>query len=236
VLTNPAYVARRVHHGEVVADATWPPLVHVDDFERAQARLEARQDVKQGATPRLLTGVARCGVCSGRMACGKDRLDRRIYQCRNGFHVARDMRRLDAWVEEIVVDRLSRPDAADALEGAPDPAAGEARKRAEGLRAELDEAMGLWKAKKLSATRFAEMEQELLPQIAEAEREARRALVPLDIDVPTEGLEEWWERELEREQKREIIGALIAAVVVHPVGKGRRNFDPADVTDVEWRR
>jgi hypothetical protein len=36
--------------------------------------------------------------------------------------------------------------------------------------------------------------------------------------------------------RREVMSAFIVAVTVHPVGKGRRNFDHGDYTTIEWRR
>lgn len=235
VLANPAYVARRVHQGEVVGPAGWKALVDEATFDRAQARLESRVGHRQPASTRLLTGVARCSVCGGKLHVGHDRRKRKLYQCRAGFCVARDLRRLDAYVIAVALERLSRPDIADALDGAPDPAVAQAKARAAELRAELDDAMGRWKAKKLSVQAYTEMEAHLLPRITEAEREARRAMVPVDVDVPGEGIDAWWDG-LGFDQRRSIVGALISAVVVHPVGKGRRGYDPAETTAIEWRR
>jgi DNA invertase Pin-like site-specific DNA recombinase len=239
ILSRPAYIAQRVHRGELLP-AGWAPIIDRDQWERVQRRLEVHRETnrRQATGVNLLTGVARCSVCGGPMhgstSTGPRGTGKSLYVCEKRCS-GRDRARLDAWVEAIVVERLSRPDVAEALEGAPDPAAGEARTRVEELRAELAEAMKLWKAKKLSVQAYAEMEAELGRQITEAEREARRALVPLDLDVPDEGVAEWW-KGLERQQQREIVGALIAAVVVQPVGKGRRRFDPADHTEIEWRR
>jgi hypothetical protein len=230
-----------VHRGDVVGDAGWPALVDAERFDRVQARLEARRGVRQKGTARLLTGVARCGVCGAKMTVGKDRMGRRFYQCRGGqrddrrFCVARDLTHLEAWVTVVVLERLARPDVAEALSDSPDPAAAEARTRVDELRARLDDATGEFVAGRLSASTLAKVEAELGEQIAEAERAARAALVPLDVDVPATGVDGWWDG-LTVEQQREVVGALIAAVTVRPVGRGRRDYDPAEFTSVEWRR
>lgn len=234
-LQNPHYAGRLVHRGEVLRDGDWPPIVDPERFDRAQARLASRVQYRQPHRTRLLTGLARCGVCGGRLHVGHGRDKRKVYQCVGGFCLARDERRLDGYVISVVLDRLENPDVADTMSGEPDPAVAAAEERAAELRSELDDAMARWKAKRLSTAAFAEMEAHLLPQIAEAEAEARRARVPLDIDVPAEGVAEWWDG-LERDQKRAVLGALVAAVIVHPVGKGRRNYDVSEVTTIEWRR
>lgn len=236
LLTNPHYAARRVHRGEVVGEGDWPALVDADTFERAQARLAAMggRKTRQTKRARLLTGVALCGVCGGRMHALHDRRGRKFYECGEGYHVARDLASLDAFVTAVVVERLSRPDVADALADAPpDPAVEQAKQRAIELRAQLDAAIEHFAAGKLTAATLAKVEARLLPMVAEAEHEARQALVPLEIDVPAD-VAGWWEG-LTDEVRREVVGALIDAVVVLRAKRGSRKFDPSAVR-VEWRR
>jgi DNA invertase Pin-like site-specific DNA recombinase len=231
MLKTPAYAARRQHQGEVIGAANWPAIVDPVTFDRVQARLaevKARHPRMRG-TARLLSGVARCGVCGGRVACMHDRNKRKIYHCRDGFHVARDLTKLDAYVSAVIVERLSRPDAVAALAGSGvDPAADSARARVDRLRAQLDEAVAEFTAGNLTGALLAKVEQQLLPAIEEAEREARRAYVGLDLDVPTENVGRWWES-LTAEIRREVVGALLSSVTILPTGQGRRTFDPDDV-------
>lgn len=236
VLTNPGYVARRVHRGEVVGAGEWPPLVDVDTFDRAGARLASmrQRKTRQRSTARLLTGVGRCGVCGGRLHALHDRRGRKFYECRAKFCVARDLTNLDAFVTAIVVERLSRPDVAEALTDATPPDATlEARHVAAELRARLDSAVVEFTAGNLTAATLARIEADLMPKIATAEQEARNALVPIEIDVPATGVDDWWDS-LTLEQRREVVGALIAAVVVLPAVKGSRRFNP-DAIRIEWR-
>ena len=153
-----------------------------------------------------------------------------------GFHVARDEAKLDAFVTTALLDRLKRPDVATLFDSSENPEVQAARAKVAELKAELAEAMALWRAKKLSLLGYAEIEGELQQQITEAERLARSTAVPLDVELPAaDRIDAWWD-DMERAQRREIVGAVIAAVVVHPVGKGmgRKTFDPAAVT-IEWR-
>jgi site-specific DNA recombinase len=63
LLTSPRIAGLREHHGEIVAEATWPPLIDRDTFDRLVARIEGRA-LKQGRPHKyLLSGVLRCGHC-----------------------------------------------------------------------------------------------------------------------------------------------------------------------------
>lgn len=235
ILRNPAYAGRRVHQGEIIGEAAWPALIDADVFDRVQARFAAAvsRNTRQTKTARLLTGVARCGVCGGRMHALHDRRGRKFYECKDGFHVARDLAKLDEFITTVVVERLKRSDVAEALADAPpDPAVDHARSRAAGLRTQLDDAVEQFTAGNLTAATLAKVEAGLLPQIADAEREIRRVLVPLEVDVPADA-DGWW-ASLTGEVRREVVAALIAAVVVLPARRGSRSFDPAAVR-VEWR-
>ncbi len=237
MLSNPAYAARRVHRGEVVGEADWPAIINPETFDRVQARFAAMagRQSRQTRTARLLTGVARCGVCGGRMHALHDRRGRKLYECRGKFCVARDLVKLDAYVTAIVLERLSRPDVTEALAGVgSDPAVEDAQRRVQELRGQLDDAVEQFTAGKLTAATLAKVEGKLLPLVDEAEREARHALVPLEVEVPSSDVDAWWDG-LTGEVRREIVATLLAAVVVLPTRKGTRGFDPAAVR-IEWRR
>jgi site-specific DNA recombinase len=234
VLANAAYAARRVHRGEVVGDADWPALVTDNVFDRVQHRLDARRGVRQTGTARLLTGVARCGVCGGKMHVLRDRNRRRTYGCRDSYCVARDMEKLDAYVTVVVLERLARPDVGDLLADAPDPAVARAREDAAALQGRLDDAIREFTAGNITAATLAKIEVDLGARIAAAERTARAALVPIDLDMPeASGVEAWWDN-LDPQQCREIVAALIAAVVVLPTRQGERTFNPETVR-IDWR-
>ncbi|MEX2659701.1 MAG: recombinase family protein [Acidimicrobiales bacterium] len=236
VLVNPAYVARRVHRGAVVGAGNWPALVDEERFERVQARLVAQRTslTRQTSTARLLSGVGRCGVCGGKVNAGHDRNKRKMYQCRTSFCVARDLVKLDEFVTAVVLARLARPDVTEALGGVVDPAAEDARQAAAKLRAQLDEAVEEFTAGNLTASTLSKVEARLVPLIDQAERTARNAVVPIELDVPATDLEVWWES-LTGEVRREVVATLLAAVVILPAVRGSRTFDSSAIR-IEWRR
>ena len=163
------------------------------------------------------------------------RKDGKAYSCRDRHCASRSVPKLDAYVTGRVLERLSRADVAEGLADMANPVAEAARQRADALRAELAEAFELWRAGKLSVGAYGRMESDLQPRIAEADREARKALVPIALDVPTEGVDAWWDG-LDHEQHREVVAALVAVVAVHPLkaGMSPRRFYP-ELVDIEWR-
>jgi site-specific DNA recombinase len=95
IITNPAYAGLRVHQGEVIGPGKWEPLISVEDFERIHAIRRARGGGGKRGPGRpagaayLLTEVATCGKCGGRMMHDTERrvrddgTRRRRYVCRN---------------------------------------------------------------------------------------------------------------------------------------------------------
>ncbi len=235
MLTNRAYLGHRMHKGTDYGQG-WQPLVDETTFEAVAKRREATSWRKVRKTSALCSGIARCGVCRSRLEIKHSGRGDVHYGCQQGYHVYRRAADVDRWVTAAVVARLCLPDVGDQLRGREDPRVNEIRARADGLRIELDDAMARWKAGGLSVQAYAEMEAHLLPRISEAERELRRAVLPIAIDVPaSESVPKWWDG-LSTEVRREMVAALIAAVVIQPVGKGRRQIAWDETTKIEWRR
>lgn len=237
LLSNPAYAARRVHRGEIIGAADWPPLVDPATFDRAQQLADERRtrNTRYTGKARLLTGVARCGKCGGKMVAIHDHKIRKVYACRDKFEVSRDMLKLDAYVAETLIRHLQEK-AADAK--VPDGPGDDSRDRAAAERARLDEAVDLYTAGKLTASTLARIEQRVLAELAAIDRAARSRPGPLlDITVPA-GVDEgwsWWES-LDPSVRREIVAAHVGAVVVLPTGKGRgRGALDTDCVRIEWR-
>ena len=173
MLSNPAYAGLRVHQGEVVGDADWPVIIAPDDWSRVQGRLadpERRASARRTAAGpvNLLTGIARCGVCGAGLVYGQDR-GRRQYVCRAaGFHVARDMNYLDAYVTAIVLERLAGADVS--LDDSPTDDVLAARREADELRARLGAAADEYVAGKLSGAMLSRVESQLTAAIARRRR------------------------------------------------------------------
>jgi hypothetical protein len=142
VLINPRYAGHRTYRGEVVGPATWPPLVDEDTYEAARALLslpERRTSTTSGtARLYLLPGLARCH-CGSDVASGRSRHNKRTYQCRVSKHLSRTAEPIDELVEAVVIERLSRPDAAGLLTDSDTPDLQVYWARAQALRERLDD-------------------------------------------------------------------------------------------------
>lgn len=139
VLMNPRYAGLRSHVGEdlrarmrtatarlegIIGPATWPALVGEDTFWAVVEKLVDPSRANPGRTGiRLLTGLALCGFeveparrCGATVHGGANAQHQSTYRCRAAYgHVGRRSEPVDAWVEEVIIARLSRDDAKDLL-------------------------------------------------------------------------------------------------------------------------
>ncbi len=243
VLSNPAYIARRVHRGQVVGDAAWPAIVDLETWNRCAARLAdpRRKTVRDASLKHLLTGVARCDVCGSPMGWLSNR-GTPSYACDGTaspsarFCTSIKEADLDGYITAVVVARLQRPDvlALVAGSGSDAPEATDVRARITLLRRELDDALELVQARKLSVKSFAGIEQGLSAQIEQLEEQARPASVsPLLANLAGPDVVARWEA-LTLGQRREVVAALLSVRVARASVPGRRTFEPARVL-VQWR-
>lgn len=128
VLTNPRYAGLRAHRGEVVGPAIWTGIVDEQTWRSAVSILtdaSRRTNHRPGnERTRLLTGIARCGVCDDDTTVlgGSRGAGAPTYRCRSSKHLERRAEAIEEVIHQRVLDRLSAPDAADLLvdRGAPE--------------------------------------------------------------------------------------------------------------------
>ncbi|WP_158251642.1 recombinase family protein [Cryobacterium sp. M91] len=118
-LRNPAYAGIREYKGEAVAEGDWEPIItrqKWDDYTRLRTHRKTPHDWSN-KTKYLLSGLALCAVCGGRMLArpdyprkGVDRPPRIAYACTDNWCTQRDQARLDALVESVIIARFSQPD------------------------------------------------------------------------------------------------------------------------------
>jgi site-specific DNA recombinase len=258
VLVRPRNAGLMVHRGQVVGRAEWPAILNEDLWRGVCAVLgdPTRRSNTTTARQWLLSGLARCGAPVGDAICGspvrsfsaggrsRGRQLKPTYTCRTGKHVVRDAAAMDEYVEAVIIERLSRPDAADLL--APDQtgdvAALHARDAA--LRARLDELGRLYGEDVIDAAQLAQgtaairtQREQITAQLAAFSRGSVLAGVA-DAADPAKV---WAGLDLSR--KRAIVDVLIEVVILPAAHKGRRAgwragetyFDPASVA-IHWKR
>jgi hypothetical protein len=235
MLTNPAYNAKRVHQGKVVARGTWEPIIGDDDWARITAKITdpTRRTNRARTGANLLSGTARCGKCGGPMGATGLRNGANSYVCRDCQRIVRDLATLDAYVTAIVLERLNRSDV-DLTDNPPEEAV-EARGEVDELRGRLEDAAASFVAGDLSATMLARVEGELKAKIAEAEKRSRYAGLPSTVPDLAEGDSAViWER-LSGEQRREVVRSLMSIRVDPVTHFGSNKFEP-DAIVIDWKR
>jgi site-specific DNA recombinase len=232
IASNPAYIGGRVYRGEILedADAKWPPLVDADVFWKVQKRITAtQQNHRWGAARHLLSCLAMCDVCGAWLARGTNKPRPGygyepvgMYGCRAGFCAGIKQQTLDEYVERVMVEFLSDPEVYAYLTKADDSAtAMQARAEADQLRTDLADWRSKAKAGEVSASFYAEIEQDRLARIAEADKRAEAATIPpiLEGKFGPQAKERW--ESLDLAVKRQMITA-VAEIRLKPVGRGVR--------------
>jgi site-specific DNA recombinase len=120
VITKPAVAGLAAYRGQL-KPAPWPAILERDVWEQLCEKLNnAPADANRGNEPKyLLTGIARCGICNDGTAVkanGSGTLrGKRGYQCEKTAHIHRNIEHADAFVEGLIIARLSEPDVKDIL-------------------------------------------------------------------------------------------------------------------------
>jgi site-specific DNA recombinase len=231
ILTNPLYVAQRVHRGEVVGEATWPPILDDVTFLRCKTRFAdpKRKTTNEHAIKFLLSGLAQCGVCGARIKVGRPR-GRDSYICSESFCVARSVSKVDDLIERVVVARLSRPDAVGLLAPA-DAATGEVLDQIAEKRARLEDFYDQAADGLVSPVALARIEARLLPEVKALEAQVHRLdMPPVLYDLATAPGAVWGTLALT--QRRLVITTLMEVRILKTL-RGARSLDPRSV-EVCW--
>ncbi|MEE4489380.1 recombinase family protein [Streptomyces sp. BE230] len=240
MLRNVAYKGRRIHQGIDVGKALWAPLVEDEVFNAVQqiVRAPERRTSHTSTVVHLLSGLARCGLCED--APYLRVLNNRgikSYQCSEKFHVVMSEAKLDAYVEEAVVEWLGSKAAAAAFSSTDDQQrTATARLRQNRMQAQLNEAraqaatFGTDGAPKLSIQSLAALEASLTPLIAEARQEAESVTVPplLRGVIGQPDIDAIWE-DMSMAQQRALLRAVVTVRLMKARVSGLRTIEPGRV-------
>jgi hypothetical protein len=236
VLRNPRYAALRTYHGEIVADAEWPPLIDRVRWERLIAMLNdpTRKTTPGPAPKHLLSGLLWCGKCGKRLGARKQH-DQRAYGCRSraaggcgGVTVMAESleQQVMNWLFEALDDsRL--PDAIADHETATDDA--EISDEIDELERRLDELAGAFADGEINRRQLASASDTLLARHDQLRsRLAPRHSILATVVGPEVARDLWASEGLAF--RRELIRAAIARIIVNPASIRGWNFhDPGRV-------
>jgi DNA invertase Pin-like site-specific DNA recombinase len=253
ILVNPSIAGLRTYHGEVVASATWPPILDRATWERVVVILNAPERRRGYRPPRhALAGVAVCGALvpgddgeleqhgatlrskhsHGRISLACDKNNPGFQGC---GHISIDHAQLEKIVLRMIEARdwslLAGSLRELAASGTADPHLAEQLAADE---AELRSLATMKALRKIEADEWLAMRTALLERIGAARRVLeRQTVVPaaaLDPDTPIADAWPSWSAE----QKRLVLRAIFNRLVIKPATKRGRGPDPDRVVP-DWR-
>jgi DNA invertase Pin-like site-specific DNA recombinase len=248
-LMSPRIAGHSTHKGVIAKMAAWPAVVDEETWQHARAVLsnQARQTNGghvTGGAKWLGSGtyVCACGqrmLRASRKSTRSSRTNRTCYRCTNPDrtvqHVTRDALALDAYVEGMIVERLSQPDALPQLLARNDSADVAALRAEQASLAERkDEAALMFAAGHIDAAQLAQMTKfftERGSQIA-ATLAQTGWHSPLEPLAGGDNISALWSK-LSMAQKRAALNVL-ADVHVLPTPASVRGFNPAGVR-IDWK-
>lgn len=237
-MLNPRYAGIRDYKGQRYP-ATWPAIVSEDVWQAARAVLTDpnRSTVQDRSIKFLLSSIAHCGRCGAKVGTSRTAKGRRVYKCGAQGDLTRDAERIDAYVEAVIISRLSQPDAADLLKPAqPDVDVAKLRMEVNAQRVKLHEAAQLFADDAIQAGQLATITKtaEARIQSLESEIAAATRRSPLVSLVGADDVAEAWAG-LDVIVQRAILKLLFERVTLEGVRRGQRAFEPESVT-LEWRQ
>jgi site-specific DNA recombinase len=238
VLLRPRNAGLMQHRGQVVGPANWPAILEEDTWRAVVAVLTDSGRRTQTTTARrwLLSKIAVCGVC-GAPVKSTSTSGRTVYACSSGKHVVRDAAKVDAFVEQVILERLSRPDARELLvpDKKVDTTALHGRDTA--LRERLDELGRMFADGEIDARQLREGTERIRTQRADISAQladAGRGSVLAGVADAPDPAAVWQGLDLDR--RRAVVDVLVQVVIL-PGRRGRRPgwaagedyFDPRTV-------
>jgi site-specific DNA recombinase len=236
VLLNPRNMGKRAHLKEIVADAVWPAIVEESTWQSAVAILKS--PARRHAPTRgryLLSGLAVCGVCrSNAQSAGNSTPGHPQYRCSGSYgHFSRQALPAEEYVRAVIVARLSRSDARELMVAAPKDDGHALSLEAVGLRARLEALAVDFADGSLTSAQLRIATERMRTRLAVVEEKLADSgrvdvLGPLVTAADVGGA---WDA-LGIDKQRAVI-ATLATIVLYPVGRGKRVFDPETV-GIEW--
>lgn len=249
ILRNPAYIGHRRHLGVDTGKGLWPPICGDEDFPETFKTVQeilalpGRQLSPGPEARHLQTSIALCGECRDEPPLRSVTIRGKTnYNCSARYDVALREDRMDAYVEESVIDWLSSEQAVTAFEEADkgdkarkarirlktlEDQLGDARKKARTL---LPDGTGM----QLSIDSLAGLEAELTPQIEKARVEAQPANVPPLLrellGKPRPDVDRAWNHSLTLPQRRFILRKVVTIRLYKASRRGVRAIEPGRIT------
>ena len=246
ILLRPRNAGIVLHEGKRVGNGQWEAILDADTFAALEALLRDPSRVTHVSTERKYqgSGVYVCGKCGSTMvAAAHNRTTshgwKRTYTCSVSKHLGRDIEHLDAYIDEIVLGRLSQPDAAIVLGGPVAKDVGALHAQREGLRVRLDDLSAMFADGDIDGPQLKRGSAQLHAQLDSLEARlaaARSASAVANLVLAGDDLRATWTAS-PPDVRGKVIDALMTVTVL-PGARGRKlggdYFDPA-LIQIAWK-
>lgn len=236
---KPAYVAQRVHQGEVIGPADWPPLVDEQLWRRACAVLNQPGRLTHTRGTELahwLANAITCGRCGTPLSYNTGgRWTRPNYLCHGCGRNAAAAPTLELVVEQALLARLARKDGRAAFRPARDVSTALRRLEAakDQLRADADDNDRAYRMGEISARLAGLRESELTAQLRRVDAELARLTMPVELaDLADVDIAAVWQ-DLGPDRRRAVARRLADLVLDPAPGRGP-TFDPHRLDRSRW--
>lgn len=226
--------------GQIVGPALWPAIFDEDTLHAVRSVLSdpSRRTATSWERKHMGVGVYRCGKCGAVLRTIKGSNGSRDYRCSDSPHLTQRMQPLDEYVSELVVRRLSQPDAISLLaptSGGPD--LGELQQERLTLQARKDELAALFSGGAIDGSQLRRGSADLQKRIEGIDRviAAARETSPAAALVQSDDVAAAWGH-LAPDTRGKVVDALMTVTVL-PLGSGARGpeFHVAERVEVVWR-
>ncbi|MDM7488614.1 recombinase family protein [Rhodococcus sp. CSLK01-03] len=237
ILKNPRTAGLQEYRGEIVGKGEWPAIITEADHWSIVALLSDPARARSASYERrhMGSGVYLCGVCGSPLEIYRENTVRLAYRCQRVRHLSRQAEALDAYVTELVIARLSQPDAALLLEReGGDVDVRELQRERDALQERLDDLAALFATGTLTRSQLERGTESLREQADKLERRIAsvRTSSPLsDLLLAGDDLRAVWAAK-PADVRAAVIRELMVVTVL-PSPKGRRRFLP-EYIDVAW--
>lgn len=245
MLMRPRNAGIAVYRGEEIGRGQWEPIVEETKYRAVCAILkDPSRKTTPGAQPKWLGSLLyRCG----RGACDQfvyvtQSGGRRFpsYRCQTGHGGGRRAEVTDQYVEDVIVERLSRPDAQDLLLPVGDHVDVAAlQAESEQIRRRMTDLAGLFGAGQIDMVQFTEGTDTARAQLEGVTKQLAKAAMqdPLVGLVGAPDVRKAW-KALELEQQRNVLRALVEVTLKTP-RPGRMpdgGYFDYEAVAFEWKR
>jgi DNA invertase Pin-like site-specific DNA recombinase len=245
ILASPRISGQRAHHGEIVADAEWPPIISPEDGAKIRALLaDPDRRTNKAARRYLLGGLLVCSHCGERLVARPRTGGKRRYACAKGVgfsgcgktYINAD--EVEQFVTEAVLHRVDSRDLQRAAERR-DQQAPEAERwlgEVEAAEQQLEELAAAYGSREITMGEWKAARQPIEQRLTVARKQLAKVTHGglLDSYVGhSDRLRADWDG-LDLSQQHALVAAVVDSVRVGPARKGYNRFDEARLA-AAWR-